>query len=744
MADPQIQALARRLASLEKARLRAKQPNLGFSTIDGGAIQANDEDGVLTMIVGQQFDGTSTATVVTGPTPPKPIVPFVTAQAGALRIYWDGTFTNGDVAPMDFARVLAYAEPLSTYTGPEPLNQTLIVGQFTSATGAELTAALDPGVEYAVYLVAWTQAGKYGDASDIDTATVGFVATEADLEAKSTIYRQTTQPWANGAGGHDGDVGDLWFDTTLGPGKAHTVTLKSLTSNVATIATEDDHGLVVGNSVAVSISDAVFDGVFTITAKTATTLSYAKVNANVAEVAAEGTIQGQSVTPLNKPYIWDGSNWVSVQDSDIDAVATLINGVAVQVNTHSEEIIQTAAEIETLRTTAVDAQNTAYAADGRISISDYEPGPDDVPGKQDGSMWITRTRDRLNLCINPSAEINTTGWSPAASTLARVADSPAGDGAYVFEVTNDSATGSLHYVYLSTMVGFLDGQDVAWSAYLKSISGATTGYQMFANWYNASSVYIGSTLGDLTTLTTAEYSRLSMITKAPAGAVAAYFGIICPGANANAVWRFDAALLENSSRLGRYFDGGSEGGSWLGTAENSASALDGNAIIRLFTLEDESWTEKFWTADTISSVNASTIDRGELNGGFISDNTIAVDKQFVVDLPCSEGLTAGDIVNVWNNEGIHMVRKAKASAVGYDAHGFVLDTVTTGQEVKVYKDGYNPLLTSLAPGTQFLATTAGKVASTPPTDVGTIVQRVGFAPDSTTLNFMAQISVAIT
>jgi hypothetical protein len=358
-------------------------------------------------------------------------------------------------------------------------------------------------------------------------------------------------------------------------------------------------------------------------------------------------------------------------------------------------------------------------------------------------MWITRTRDRLNQCINPSAELNTTGWTASAATLARVADAPAGDGDYVFEVTNDSATGSLHYVYLTTMVGFVDGQDVAMSAYLKSISGVTTGYQIFANWYNGSAVYIGSTFGDLTTLTTTEYQRTSMITKAPAGAVSAYFGIICPGANANAVWRYDAVLLENSAKLGRYFDGGSEGGSWAGTPENSASNLDGNAIIRLFTLEDEAWTEKFWTADTISSLNASVIDRGEMNGGFIADNTITVDKAFVVEAPASESITAGDLVNVWSNSGIHMVRKAKA-LVGYEAHGFALDTVSTGASLKVYKDGYNPLLTALTPGVQFLSTTAGKAASKPPTDTGTIMQRVGFAPNSTTLNFQPSLTVAIT
>jgi len=173
MAELQVRSLARRLAAIEKALLARKQPSLGFSSIDGGALQANDDDGDLTLIMGTQFDGTNTTAVVKGPVPPNPIAPYVTEQGGSIRVYWDGTFVNGAVAPMDFARVLVYAEPLITYDGPEPLNQALIIGQFTSATGGEITALLNMGIEYAIYLVTWTQAGKYSSGSDVALITPG-------------------------------------------------------------------------------------------------------------------------------------------------------------------------------------------------------------------------------------------------------------------------------------------------------------------------------------------------------------------------------------------------------------------------------------------------------------------------------------------------------------------------------------------------------------------------------------------
>lgn len=746
MADPQIKALARRLANLERQRLLSKQPTLGHSTIDGGgAIQVTNEDDVLTMIVGKQFDDTTTASVVTGPTPPTPIVPFLTVTPGALRIYWDGTFASGAVAPMDFARVLAYAEPLSTYTGPEPLNQALIVGQFTSATGAELTASLDPGVEYVVYFVAWTQAGKYSAASGVATATPAGLADAAELAAKSTVYRQAAAPWPDGDTGHADDIGDLWFNTSLGPGKIFDVISRSITTNVATITVDEDHDMVVGSLVTISGVDPLFDGSFDVTAITSTTLSYALTGANLAETASVGFAQGANVEPLNRPFIWDGSTWVATQDSDASAAQTL-----------EQQTAQQGQDIATLRITATDAYNTAVTADGRVVISDYEPGPEDVAGKVDGSLWITRTRDRLNLITNPSFEVDLTHWSGVGMTPARVADSPAGDGAWVAEITN-SAIAETHRITWNPGSPYepcSPGASIAASVYMKLMSGSGAGSYISIEFFDAALASLGEFPGATITATTTQYDRAYSIATAPD--LSASFLVRVYNPNASAVYRIDAALAEVSGKLGRYFDGGSEGGSWIDTPDLSRSALDGGAIIRLFTLEDGGWSEKFWTADTISSVNVdvlrsgigyvrpTSLAAGTIDGALVGDNSLAVDKLYVEDAPCSEAVAAGDIVNVWNNEGIHMVRLAKASAVGYEAHGFVLEAAAIGAQAKVYPFGYNPLLTDLAPGVAFLSTTAGKVSSTPPTDVGTIVQRVGHAIDSTTLNFAALTSIAIT
>jgi hypothetical protein len=76
-----------------------------------------------------------------------------------------------------------------------------------------------------------------------------------------------------------------------------TVTNKALTSNVATL-TIGTHTYVIGDQITVALTpaDAVFDGAQTITAVTATTISYAKTNANVVSTASGGTVT--PVTPV--------------------------------------------------------------------------------------------------------------------------------------------------------------------------------------------------------------------------------------------------------------------------------------------------------------------------------------------------------------------------------------------------------------------------------------------------------------
>ena len=106
-------------------------------------------------------------------------------------------------------------------------------------------------------------------------------------------------------------------------------------------------------------------------------------------------------------------------------------------------------------------------------------------------------------------------------------------------------------------------------------------------------------------------------------------------------------------------------------------------------------------------------------------------------LPASEALTAGDLVNIWNDGGTAKVRRADASMQGKEAHGFVLAAVGAGAQATVYFEGTNTQASGLTPGAMFLSATAGKATATAPSAAGQVVQRVGFATSATSLNFQA-------
>lgn len=82
----------------------------------------------------------------------------------------------------------------------------------------------------------------------------------------------------------------VWDDTINGQGSfTGTVTNKALTSDVATL-TLGSHSFVEGDTIKVSGVDATFNGTYTITTVTATTISYDKTADDVGSQAATGTV----------------------------------------------------------------------------------------------------------------------------------------------------------------------------------------------------------------------------------------------------------------------------------------------------------------------------------------------------------------------------------------------------------------------------------------------------------------------
>lgn len=80
-------------------------------------------------------------------------------------------------------------------------------------------------------------------------------------------------------------IGEAALSEYSGRDKAAVVNNKALTSNVATITTSAAHGIFVGETIKVTGVDATFNGTFTVTAVTSTTISYAKTASNVSSAA---------------------------------------------------------------------------------------------------------------------------------------------------------------------------------------------------------------------------------------------------------------------------------------------------------------------------------------------------------------------------------------------------------------------------------------------------------------------------
>ena len=146
-------------------------------------------------------------------------------------------------------------------------------------------------------------------------------------------------------------------------------------------------------------------------------------------------------------------------------------------------------------------------------------------------------------------------------------------------------------------------------------------------------------------------------------------------------------------------------------------------------------------------VNSKTSSAGAGDSGKLPalDGSGKLDNSFMptgigadtASITASEALSAGDLVNIWNNASVANVRKADATTSGKEAMGFVLTSVSSGASATVYFEGSNTGKTGMTPGKQYLSTTAGGCTTTAPSGSGNIVQVVGFATSATVINMQA-------
>lgn len=100
----------------------------------------------------------------------------------------------------------------------------------------------------------------------------------------------------------------------------------------------------------------------------------------------------------------------------------------------------------------------------------------------------------------------------------------------------------------------------------------------------------------------------------------------------------------------------------------------------------------------------------------------------------SEALSAGDLVNVFNNGGTPNMRKADASN-GRRAHGFVNASVSASASGTIYFEGTITGKTGLTIEAPVYLSTTGSTTQTATTTSGHIVQEIGIAVSTTEISF---------
>ncbi len=140
------------------------------------------------------------------------------------------------------------------------------------------------------------------------------------------------------------------------------------------------------------------------------------------------------------------------------------------------------------------------------------------------------------------------------------------------------------------------------------------------------------------------------------------------------------------------------------------------------------------SAGALIATNAA----GTLDPTFLPTG-IGADTQSMV---ASEALSAGALVNVWNNSGVANARNADGSTTGKQADGFVLAAVASAASATVYLGGINTSVTGQVPGLAFLSDTAvGALSATGASTAGHTYQQVGVVTAAGALQFDPQAPI---
>lgn len=308
--------------------------------------------------------------------------------------------------------------------------------------------------------------------------------------------------------------------------------------------------------------------------------------------ATLGTAVGQTLVPVSASTQYTASAYVlaetSTPNARIDIVWYTAAGVVISTSTGTASAMTSSwarrsvtatspanAAYAQLLVTIVTPTNTAVYHLGAAQIEKAAAASTWVPGRQ---INVYIDPERVNLVPNPSAEVNTTGWTAlTGSTFTRVT-SRAFSGTASFNVTRSASTGTAGGQTAAGTSGFpvFPSEPYTVSAYF---SAGTTSRQcrVGVQFYTAAGATVGGVVYGTQVANasgTTNWTRATVTTTSPATAAYASVLVEVLSVPTGENQYIDGVMVENDDIVGAYFDGATLPTSdflWSGTAHQSTS-----------------------------------------------------------------------------------------------------------------------------------------------------------------------------
>lgn len=633
----------------------ATHPQLAHSTVSGG-LEFTDGDGNTVGVIDGDGKGGLDSKPFVDPVPAIPSLPEVTADAGFIRVRWDGLWADAedprlpaDPSVINDAKVQVIETHISLDPNFTPNRVHTFAGAFapSEAGGAIVVGPLVESGEYWVGIRARSVTGQLGELSGKVPIQISGVQIDSKLfelalrddeirktaDGKNEVFYGDTEPEPRPVLDEEGNPvydtdgnqlfeefsdNDLWFGPGNMPHLYDETTGEWESAGDARVAAIED----AQDKLREDLDAVVVDG--------SGMKSFYRPTEPTAEESSEGDLWfNTSESGKNAPHIYRNGAWVSVADARVSAIEQAQAALEGEVTAAEARAI---AEAGDLADAALDAANShtdgrvfdsTQIADDAITTPKLKAGAvgavaiaaEAIEGKHIKAGSITADKVLIgqggNLLSNPDFANGAEGWAGAPDVR------PGGgkDGATAIFIEASSSTVG-HYLGLSESsdeyrFAVTPGEEYRISGYAAAEEGIVeNGARIYVRFYTptdkADSTYTWgspSYVGNSEEVAPYSWGQADGIVTAPEGAIECVVGL------------YSASTHQYPMQ-------------WC---LPSAQQAVGSTLIQKGAITTEKIATGSITAESgiIGSINAGTILFGEMDGARIKVNSIAADKVLI-------------------------------------------------------------------------------------------------------------------